>query len=326
MTREAPDAKAAYRIHKRGYYSVADRPDVGGDSRGRPRQGLCRVPRSGALDGLAASFSGPEAPRQAHELIMQLRRQYNYPAWLFNRAEEQRRQQEEQLRNAHTNIFGFTETAPRRTSIQEQCAVLIGGFATMEDAHKALDYFKQLKAKPEAGGDPAGGAQKPSGTQQAPISLLANCFVVRNPTVPLDQTPVREEEQFLKEINEGEQLSLIHQCRKPWTLVIKEYQGAAVIQTGATSSSFLDKLGFSKKAGGTLSAAALNAHNMAEALHKFGFPAYVLHTRYSSIVCIGGFNGPDDPEMDRTRRQLASLEFQKVDRLAQPVAFKVPGH
>ena len=293
-----------------------------------PAKDYAVFPEVGPWMVCAASFSGPEAPRQAHELIMQLRRQYDYPAWLFNRAEEQRRQQEEQLRIAHTIILGFheTETAPRRTSIQEQCAVLIGGFATMEDAHKALDYFKQLKAKEKAGGDPAGGAQKPSGTQQAPISLLANCFVVRNPTVPLDQTPVREEEQFLKEINEGESYSLLHQCRKPWTLVIKEYQGAAVIQTGATSSSFLDKLGFSKKAGGTLSAAALNAHNMAEALHKFGFPAYVLHTRYSSIVCIGGFNGPDDPEMDRTRRQLASLEFQKVDRLAQPVAFKVPGH
>jgi hypothetical protein len=35
--------------------------------------------------------------------------------------------------------------------------------------------------------------------------------------------------------------------------------------------------------------------------------AYVLHTRTSSFVTVGGFDSTDDPDIERVKRQVATL-------------------
>src|SRR5262249_22143287 len=77
-------------------------------------------------------------------------------------------------------------------------------------------------------------------------------------------------------------------------------------------SNFLKMLGLSgSKPGEALGAAALQAHELAKLLRdpRLGFTAYVLHTRTSSIVTVGGFNALNDAEMQRVQRQLAALRF-----------------
>jgi len=58
---------------------------------------------------------------------------------------------------------------------------------------------------------------------------------------------------------------------------------------------------------------ARDAHVLARYLRlKLHFEAYVLHTRTSSIVTIGGFEGPNDPGAERVAQQLAQLRQQVI--------------
>jgi hypothetical protein len=56
-----------------------------------------------------------------------------------------------------------------------------------------------------------------------------------------------------------------------------------------------------------------------------GFDAYVLHTRRSSIVAVGGFTGPDDPEMQKTAEKILKLKLQTGNpRMPQIALIAVP--
>src|SRR5262249_32282551 len=107
---------------------------------------------------------------------------------------------------------------------------------------------------------------------------------------------------------------------QPWTLAIKAFNGMCYVESASRPTNFLDKLlGRSEQ----LNASAMNAHNMAEAMRKMGFEAYVLHTRSSSIVTVGGFASQDDPRMNSVKESLRPLQFQ-VDKAKPQSAGSVP--
>jgi len=61
------------------------------------------------------------------------------------------------------------------------------------------------------------------------------------------------------------------------------------------------------------------------------FEAYVLHTRYSSVVTIGGFDGPADPRLLQLKQQLAKIQildqnsgYKALELFAQPLPMQVP--
>jgi hypothetical protein len=157
------------------------------------------------------------------------------------------------------------------------------------------------------------------------VNTFELSFVARNPTVPVERHADKND-PFLKELNAGETYSLL-KCRKPWTLVIATFQGVSIIEPDTKKGSFLTKL-LPGKAPETLSASAMNAHNLAQALRTkpLGLDAYVLHMRAGSLVTIGGFDRKDDPQMQTIQQVLASnLQYgQKVALLAQPFAIEVP--
>ena len=86
------------------------------------------------------------------------------------------------------------------------------------------------------------------------------------------------------------------------------------------------------KDGEALDAAAQQAHELAKFLRQpaLGFTAWVLHTRYSSVVCVGGFDGPGDAECQRLQRQIANLRFQAkngvdpIGLMPTPMPVEVP--
>ena len=59
----------------------------------------------------------------------------------------------------------------------------------------------------------------------------------------------------------------------------------------------MEKMTSLNNSGAILNANAKQAHEVAEFLHKFGFPAYVLHTEFTSYVTIGGFDAAGDPKL-----------------------------
>jgi hypothetical protein len=120
---------------------------------------------------------------------------------------------------------------------------------------------------------------------------------------------------------------MLKQCKHPYTLVVAVFQSPPTLQGHNGSSSFLDKL-MGRDGGQTLAASAMNAHNLAGVLRKIGFTeAYVLHTRYNSVVGLGSFDSQNDRHMDEVwewlERQKIPVEVRAM-LLSHPLPLKVP--
>jgi hypothetical protein len=279
------------------------------------------TPDVGAWTICAASFTGEHAAKRAGDLVTELRTQYRVSAYLFNRGDElrrqedrevaeRRRQKEEYLRKQGIDPTAIPIRIPR-ARIEDQYAVLVGGYRDMEAARKELERIKKLPPPKSVPADTVvqtGAAEatgKPTKEQKTTVNPFGSSFVARNPSVPVTREDRTKVDAFLKQLNSDESYSLL-KCKQPVTLMVKEFHGAMVFQPQDASSSFMDKL-FGSKAGGQLSAAADNAHNLAQALEKAGFKeVYILHTRTSSIVSIGGFRSAEDPNLHQVRQLLIS--------------------
>jgi hypothetical protein len=285
----------------------------------------------------AASYMGPAAPSLACQLAEQIRTKHKVAAYVFNRAnEERRRMQQEEYDRACKAAAEQGIPMPRRrqlAQIEEQCAVLIGGWPEVDGASS---YMKKVRQWPlpelhlderltaaglrpydmilKIGHNPTAEKKPLSVEDSVPVNPFQSCFVTRNPVVPPAPKVQAKFDPAWKKLNAHEDYSLL-KSPKPWTLVVKDYVGTAAVIPQAESSSFLDKVGLgSLKPGDCITAAGFQAHHLAEFLTKLGFKSYVLHTRTNSIVTVGEFESPQDPEMERTQNQLARLSFKADPR------------
>jgi hypothetical protein len=304
-----------------------------------PNQELYVTPAQGPWMIFVTRYAGPEGPTLARQFLTELRANYKVPAYLFAYGAEEKRKEDERVRQLikqqrdYLNQMGLSADTPirvPRVRIQEEYAVLVGGYKDMDAARRDLEKIKKMPP-PNPGRVRLDLMVLPNPTGNAPTRMYDNpfmqSFVVHNPTIPVERPADKDKpDAFLKQLNVNESFSLL-KCPKPVTLVVKQYQGATVVQSKATSSSgFLQSLGLGGKSGELLNAAALNAHNLAEVLRKLNFDAYVLHTRYSSIVTVGGYDGPEDPRLKRTQQQLASLapRLGQLQLFTQPMPMEVP--
>jgi hypothetical protein len=300
----------------------------------------------------AASFMGDEANGLAHQLIEQLRTRHQMAAYLFDRGSEEKRKD----REAHEKMERDRGLPPdvhlpfKHPRYTPCCAVLIGGFPTMESANAALAKVKALKVPQDidlrmSNGQPTSEEMifvKPNeksssaDMQRMKISPLANCFVGRNPLAPAPKVEAPKVDPLWKELNAPESFSLLKNSKR-WTLVVKEYAGATVMGNSPDKnilSNQMDKVG--RKPGEGMTAAGIQAHHLAEFLRdkRIGFDAYVLHTRTNSIVTVGGFSSPEDPELLKTKQRLEKLSFRgaggggvhgdPIGLIAHPLAMEVP--
>ena len=117
---------------------------------------------------------------------------------------------------------------------------------------------------------------------------------------------------LLRKLNAVEPFSLLA-CKKPFTLAVKDFPTPTIVQAKGSGGAFLDSLGIGKASGQREDAAAKSAHLLAEWLRQGRIDAYVLHTKYTSIVCVGNFDTPDDPNL-RTMKSL--LETRVMPQIA----------
>jgi hypothetical protein len=281
------------------------------------------------------SFTGDDAAHMARDMASEVRSRYRLPAYIFNRGAELRQQQlEEQkrLREQQEEQLKQLGVPPvnqkfrlRHVRIEEQFAVLIGGYPDIDKAHAELVRIKKLEAPKSVPPDLMTIGNASTGKDQGrliPINPFWQSFVVPNPTVKRSKEPAPPPDPFWEKLNAGESYSLL-QCRLPWTLAIKEYQVPTIVQTKSTQSTF-ERL-FGKSQTDALGAAAMNAHSLAEALRKLGLEAYVLHTRASSVVTIGGYASANDPRMQETQQTLERLQLgPSLDLIKKPLPMQVP--
>jgi hypothetical protein len=291
-------------------------------------------PEAGPWVICASYFTGPSAPDLARQMVYLIRSKYNTNAYVFNYADEERKRQQEILDRqrpalpADAPLDGSDKVVPiprhhMVVHVEEQCAVLIGGYPDENAAHNALVGVKKwatpdLKAPADV---------LPFGSvidhgKEKPVNPFATqSMVVRNPTVTHDNTAADpKKDKFLLTLNADEEYSMLN-CPGTYTLAVKEYFGAAMVKPQmAESSGFLKMIGLgSSHEGESLAVAAQNAHVLAQILEKRGgFKPYVLHTRTSSVVSVGAFSGPKDPEIQVTAQQLAKWQDEIARSTADP--------
>jgi hypothetical protein len=74
--------------------------------------------------------------------------------------------------------------------------------------------------------------------------------------------------------------------------------------------------------------AAENAHTLAKVLRQLKLDAYVLHTRFASIVTVGSFESLDDPALRSMQNVLLTQLKPRLDArlelFPQPLPMEVP--
>jgi hypothetical protein len=296
---------------------------------GDPYEGIRITPQAGAWSICIASFAGDDAPEFAHQMVAYVRNDHHMPCYVYDRADQQRRKDNdaERLRAQRDPTY-----RPQYTRVEELCAILVGSYPTVEAANVALKevhkwpmpnihlssglppFATQFKMVLDKKGNSVLDDQKRPIHTTMMLNPCETAFAIRNPTLADGQMANKSKfDPAWPKLNENEEFS-VYKCSKPWTLAVIKYNGLSTTQTG--SSSMLYKLWGNNHEGESLNVAANNAHELAKALRACNLDAYVLHTKTSSIVTIGGFASFDDPNIKSAKQTILAVR-QKIDENAR---------
>ncbi|HZU38503.1 MAG TPA: hypothetical protein VFA18_21440 [Gemmataceae bacterium] len=298
------------------------------------------TPQVGPWVVCVTSFMGDESARLAYDLTVELRQKYHLHAYIYNRAAEQRRQAEAEAQRIHERQLKILEREGadpnlvklpvRKVHIEDQYAVVVGGYRDLDAAHGALEKMRRLpppskqfltaNLKPSQGG---------SGVETEYLNPFQTCMALPNPTVPHEDMSSKPD-PFWKKLNANEPYS-VFTCPKPWTLAVLVLKGASILKSGTDEPNALERL-FGKRDAAIedLNAIALQAHTIAQVLREMPLlkqnqmQAYVLHTRASSIVTVGAFDSMDDPRLKQMQKELAGLKLNSGQGNLQFRCFAVP--
>ena len=256
--------------------------------------------QNGPWHVMAATFSGEEAEEQARELVLELRKQYNLPAYLhamtFEFADEG-----ERLGRGIDTYGGRPRMRYQSGDREREVAVLVGDFPTIDDplAQKVLDRIKTMR--PETlSGDLRESAQnlaqereflaRLQGTQSAPP--MQKAFMTRNPVLPEEYFRPQGVDPFVAKMNAGVDHSLLD-CPGKYTVQIATFRGKSELQGAMTSKAKLKR----KKTtdADPLVQAAENAHALTVFLRSKGWEAFEFHDRNESLVCVGSYDAAMEP-------------------------------
>ncbi len=304
-----------------------------------PNQDILVGPKAGPWMISVMCYTGPNAPFMARAMVGELRQNYHLYAYVCNYGAEERRKEYERVKaivEGHqdflrkNNLPDDQKIRIRYMRIEEQCGVLVGGYADEKQARRALDDIRKLKMP-----DPNRVALDTSSYQvRDPQSLkveraeriyvnpFLSAFVVHNPSVPVERPSAWDKLDVagLRNLNANMPYD-IFQCPKPYTLAVKEYQLGTMIQPAAATGF----LALGGKTGQREDGAAVSAHSLAALLTQAHLKAYVLHTKFSSVVTVGAFDRPDDPELLSMQNLLKTrLNLPNLELFPTPLPMQVP--
>ncbi len=272
---------------------------------------------------MAATFSAAEeaemsaAEAQARELVLELRREHNLPAYIYH------------ITFDHSKDVALDATGParrlRRVRYQRgnrtrEIAVLVGNYPTVDHprAQQDLKYIKYLYPKSlsipqlakrgrktyqqlaayrlaQAQVDPDKlrqdlasrlGIKSPFFVRnnRRAMGPMGSAFLTKNPLLP--DEPIQEHliDEFVYRLNKNVPHSLL-KCPGKYTVRVATFSGSSTVDPQKIKQVMEGKAQLKSR----LVQAAEMAHRLTEALRAKGYHAYEFHDRYRSIVTVGGF-------------------------------------
>lgn len=250
---------------------------------------------------MATTFSGQGADRQAHELVLELRRDYQLPAYVH----EKQFDYTGDVVGLGVDRYGKPKKMKYQRAVRyNEYAVMVGDYASVEDTRleKDLKTIKQIRPKVLDPESRNGEQIKQSFFQLRQLYQQANldkrtagpmhrAFVVRNPLIPKEFFVHSGLSPIILEMNKHVKYSLLDNPGK-YTVQVATFKGEVYYETELKpeeQQSWWSGL-IKRRQPSKLELAAENAHKLTMALRKNGVEAYEFHDHEMSIVTVGSFD------------------------------------
>lgn len=214
-----------------------------------------------------------------------------------------------------------------------EIAILAGNYDSADDpvAHKTLEFIKRFRPKAleehakaldmvsaQLNTEIAEGTGFKGKSQYGP---LYKSFMAPNPMLTPDEIAARRRDPLIRSLNLGHENSIAENKGK-FTLVVATFEGKSTIKPARYTE--LDAVIKS----GSLDHAGKQAEVLARTMRaQKNIPAFVYHDKFRSVVTVGSFNSPEDPEIakaidmfkakvkrnDATRQEVLVAESFKVE-------------
>ncbi len=255
---------------------------------------------------MACSFSGKGADKQAHELVLELRKRYKLPAYAylghFDPGKAEMLGFDRYGKKPKGAYYKYRDSKNADHPDLVEVAVLVGNYRTADDA-KAQSTLHTLKyAKPKCLEVTDGKATHQTltgwrlaqqqvyemiGSAKKQLGPMRHAFIVPNPLLPPDYFNQRGLDDETIALNKGVPYSLL-ECPGKYTVQVATFRGSAVIR----QSDIRDIEEGRKDMESKLAVAAREADALVKKLRELGYNAYQFHDRYSSIVTVDSFMSP----------------------------------
>jgi hypothetical protein len=248
---------------------------------------------------LAYTYRGPDAPRQALSLVLELRGKYHLPAYILLPKKFPGRSV---VRGVPPQTPPFVQKddvgMPEILRTLDEAAVMVGDEKTTKDAFDLMHKIKKLHPVCIDGQPQPFHWRKGQG--------LSRAMTTTNPFVPAEDLFPRQPDVMVAQMNGGPH-NIVY-CPGRYTLQVANFGGRTTLDPD-NDPRFKGLLA----AKSPLVTAHDDAERLAEALSKdaeikrTGFQPYVYHDRYSSRVTIGSFNNPNDPAAQKLHDRMIEL-------------------
>lgn len=219
-----------------------------------------------------------------------------------------------------------------------EVAVLAGNYednlensSTGKVAHKTLEFIKRFRPQAlEAHARLLDAASQQMTSEFKDANFrekrhygpLYKAHLAPNPLLTPQEVAARRKDPLLVELNVGQPFS-IAENKGRYTLIVATFEGKSTITLSRANE--LDKVIKS----GSLDESGYRAMELAATMRaQKNLPAYAFHDKFRSVVTVGSFNSPDDPEIQKYIELFKTK--QKVDsnrrrEVTVAEAFKVVG-
>ena len=244
------------------------------------------------------SFQGPQAIELANQLARELRQDHRITTYTFTKRPEQ--------------ADGPQQAGLERGRVRqyESVAVLAGDFKDEKEATKVRDKIRKIRPKCIT--------REMTSKYLWEVGPLSTAFLVPNPLAPKPQAEKPKADSGLLKFNTGRYN--IFTCPGELSLKVYEFRGAVAF-TDEQHKKLEENI---KKGESLLNAGGEYAERIADQLRRQGVEAYTYHGHYSSVVCVGHFADPQDPQIEQLAKQLAGMKVAGFELSPSPVAVPVP--